>query len=1095
MASLDVPSRPGPRPIPSSASVASSSALKAEARHHDEHLHRRCFIGPMPEKVLPNPLSDKKGKKRARTLRECDECDEEESHLSHIIKENAFAFFLHQGGREEDWGEDEERSARKEMIRRWRESPWADAMRKRREDKRKRPANRWMGSSFEIGEIAGINVIQEADASRSFLASSMSHQSHQSSFHGTTSITPYLPLDAVVSQISQSPTQSRRPSHTQNISAGQETFVTAFSELQASTSSVPQVQVEADNDHPASPELSPSPEVAPPNSGEIVSSSRSALLPPPAQTNADSTSPKGTPRRPTLKLPSLLRGEGTSKKENKKDKGKKVHYDLSPVSPATNSDLSPHEPAPPAEVLQRSGEEVQDTSAGAMSASAELDDLHWGEVVMRDRMLVRILSSDQSAVPRLFDEHIHRQTRDLDYEDWEEFMAVWRMDRIELYENYTVPGEEWFRGHKNLSYIVPLKSGRTKLSIYSFVDLTFCITCPPTSRWYNPARRRWQIQTSKQGTFIYIFKIKCRSRAYDWTWQLWRHLGGELPRTISVRNPKLDSKVNIDMPAIDTAEAFKVFTRDNVIALCMENLRSVRDWKYIIERQIAEGRVLELAWRRDTNLDWIWLDDDVDGKKRNWAVLCGLVMNQSSIPAHLEIRLGEHFPSFLHQNDGTRLVEPPGMEGYVDRLRPNSQARQSVYLAVHDGNLFSLTPSQAHPPNPLGPFPMTQSATEHYSEMLRQSEVLRGVQQIQDADGVADLRNVLVVRRAEHPVMQPRHDVKEQPEDENWVHTWNAEEMSEEDRGDEGGDEALQKAKPEDKPGLKMRRSFELLFKNGHIVRFEAYSARYALEWVQRLRELIHYWKLKHRRDARDEMDLAQALRPRVTPKTYQEKDRIIYPEPPPDLSAPLPALGSLYNWCVLEGCKPIVKGGKLFTRRGLRGQYKLVQMFIVSGTVVQFRIKPRNSLYRKMTKQIQLIDAYVCSGYFAAQSLPSGQYNANAESEARRYQDGLEANDPEEDRLFVIWYQSHSKSQELPVTVTAAATEDPGNPSATPASSGPPPPPLNARKKKMAVFRTRSKLERDAWCWALNCEIERITRVQRGREMKMREVGGLMEL
>ena len=51
-------------------------------------------------------------------------------------------------------------------------------------------------------------------------------------------------------------------------------------------------------------------------------------------------------------------------------------------------------------------------------------------------MLVRVLSSDLNALPRFFDEHKHRQTRDLDYEDWEEFMVVWRMDRIELYENY-----------------------------------------------------------------------------------------------------------------------------------------------------------------------------------------------------------------------------------------------------------------------------------------------------------------------------------------------------------------------------------------------------------------------------------------------------------------------------------------------------------------------------------------------------------------------------------------------------------------------------------------------------------------------------------
>lgn len=35
-----------------------------------------------------------------------------------------------------------------------------------------------------------------------------------------------------------------------------------------------------------------------------------------------------------------------------------------------------------------------------------------------------------------FDESIHRVTRDLKFEDWGEFLVVWRMDRIEVYENY-----------------------------------------------------------------------------------------------------------------------------------------------------------------------------------------------------------------------------------------------------------------------------------------------------------------------------------------------------------------------------------------------------------------------------------------------------------------------------------------------------------------------------------------------------------------------------------------------------------------------------------------------------------------------------------
>ena len=101
-----------------------------------------------------------------------------------------------------------------------------------------------------------------------------------------------------------------------------------------------------------------------------------------------------------------------------------------------------------------------------------------------------------------------------------------------------------------------------------------------------------------------------------------------------------------------------------------------------------------------------------------------------------------------------------------------------------------------------------------------------------------------------------------------------------------------------------------------------------AIEWIERLRALVLYWKQRHRADAKEEMDLAQARRPRLTPLTRVVNDRDYPPEPPPDASAILPALGTLYNWCILEGCKPIVKGGKVFMRKGLYGQYKYVSFY-----------------------------------------------------------------------------------------------------------------------------------------------------------------------
>jgi hypothetical protein len=93
----------------------------------------------------------------------------------------------------------------------------------------------------------------------------------------------------------------------------------------------------------------------------------------------------------------------------------------------------------------------------------------------------------------------------------------------------------------------------------------------------------------------------------------------------------MDSRVKIDIPSsisLETEEGMAMFTRQNIIALCRKTLKTFGDWEFIIERELEKGKHLELAWRMEMKLDWIWLDDDVEGKNREWAVLCGLALKQ-----------------------------------------------------------------------------------------------------------------------------------------------------------------------------------------------------------------------------------------------------------------------------------------------------------------------------------------------------------------------------------------------------------------------------------------------------------------------------------
>lgn len=164
--------------------------------------------------------------------------------------------------------------------------------------------------------------------------------------------------------------------------------------------------------------------------------------------------------------------------------------------------------------------------------------------------------------------------------------------------------------------------------------------------------------------------------------------------------------------------------------------------------------------------------------------------------------------------------------------------------------------------------------------------------------------------------------------------------------------------------------------------------------------------------------------------------------------------------------------------------------MFLVDGHLIPFHAKPGNSLHPVMRKKINLLDAYVCSGYLAALNLPKGQYTPNATTVPRRYEDGLEVDDRDEDMLFVINYRKHAPV--VPPRPTLASVPNPSDDTNVPGTQRIP---ALSEKPKLLVCKARSKLERDAWCWALNIEIEKLTQKHREREEKLRQTGNLRKL
>lgn len=279
----------------------------------EEHRHRRRFIGPMPESVLASEISsNRKAQKKRRWFASGSKTsaaskEDEDQCLRDVIKAHAYEFFKGHGGKAEDWGEQEERSIREEMLRRWRQSEWG----KFRSAKDTGTRNRWAGASFDIGTFLGVNILEKAPQ--------------------TTLPVPTPPA---------SPTESM---HAVSINTGKqssavETFVTAPSKLSLrgnglSSGDLPDVQ------HPPSTLSEERPGTAPEGSLKGSSQVMDRLQAP--------------------DLASASRSNGTAdrlvKPSKRKGKRKQVHYD--------------DEPTTPSDVLARSGQAVAETSAGAVDAA------------------------------------------------------------------------------------------------------------------------------------------------------------------------------------------------------------------------------------------------------------------------------------------------------------------------------------------------------------------------------------------------------------------------------------------------------------------------------------------------------------------------------------------------------------------------------------------------------------------------------------------------------------------------------------------------------------------------------------------------------
>jgi hypothetical protein len=311
-----------------------------------EHKHRRRFIGPMPEGVLTseaivNRQAQKKRSWFSSSSRASAASQEDEDQcLRDVIKAHAYEFFKGHGGKDEDWGEAEEKSVREEMFKRWRQSEWG----KLRSAKESGMKNRWVGTSFDVGTFLGVNVLDK----------------------------PTL----TTSPTSSPPASPTRSAHATSVGSGKrsgavETFVTAPTQLSPRSRTPPTRKDALVSGDPSDPRDT---------AFYFAIATPSEEQPDPIQEESLKGSSQVMDRLQAPDLISVTRSEGNADHSvtpsQRKGKKKQVRYE---------DVVYDDEPASPSNVLARSGQEVAETSAGAVEAARVETVTEEGGVILRGR--------------------------------------------------------------------------------------------------------------------------------------------------------------------------------------------------------------------------------------------------------------------------------------------------------------------------------------------------------------------------------------------------------------------------------------------------------------------------------------------------------------------------------------------------------------------------------------------------------------------------------------------------------------------------------------------------------------------------------------
>jgi hypothetical protein len=149
-------------------SHCATSTPAGESLASCDHSRRRVFIGPMPEKEASNTDISSDNRELAHQIKSwlhssADGRNEDKESFISVLLRHAYQDFLLQGGRKEHWGQEAETEVRQGAWQRWQDSEWGGSIKHHR--KEAAATTRWVGGSFEIGNVLGVNILDNPAAS------------------------------------------------------------------------------------------------------------------------------------------------------------------------------------------------------------------------------------------------------------------------------------------------------------------------------------------------------------------------------------------------------------------------------------------------------------------------------------------------------------------------------------------------------------------------------------------------------------------------------------------------------------------------------------------------------------------------------------------------------------------------------------------------------------------------------------------------------------------------------------------------------------------------------------------------------------------